>query len=249
MHCASCGSDNPEGTKFCHECGGALKNRCPSCESENPLSAKFCGECGTALKAEGKPPPRRRRSRKGAQTPKRARRSSLPPTAAPSRLTSPEAERRQLTVLFCDLVGSTALSTQLDPEEWQEVVRTYHENCAAVINRYEGHIAQYLGDGLLVYFGYPAAHEDDAQRAVRTGLEIIEALQNLNKQLSHPLQVRIGIHTGPVVVGAIGSGERQEQLALGEVPNIAARIQALAEPDTVLLSTATQAAGDGVVRL
>src|SRR5712692_9956576 len=173
MRCPSCGSENPEGVKFCHECGGALKNRCPSCESENPLPAKFCGACGTALKAEGKPPPGRSRSRKGAQTPKRARRSSLPPTTAPSRPASPEAERRQLTVMFCDLVGSTALSEQLDPEELREVVRAYQQSCTTVIQRYDRHIAQHLGDGLLVYFGYPVAHEDDAQRAVRTGLEIV----------------------------------------------------------------------------
>src|SRR5713101_2983257 len=120
--------------------------------------------------------------------------------------TLPEAERRQLTVMFCDLVGSTALSERLDPEELREVVRAYQETCTGVIRQYDGHIAQHLGDGLLVYFGYPAAHEDDAQRAVRAGLEIIGALREaplLNTQLQHPVQVRIGIHTGLVVVGEI----------------------------------------------
>jgi class 3 adenylate cyclase len=141
--------------------------------------------------------------------------------------------------MFCDLVGSTALSAQLDPEELREVVRAYQQSSAAVIDRYAGHIAQYLGDGLLVYFGYPVAHEDDAQRTVRAGLGIVAALHDLNTQLSHPLQVRIGVHTGPVVVGAIGGGSRQEWLALGEVPNLAARVQALAAPDTVVLSAAT----------
>ncbi len=109
------------------------------------------------------------------------------------------AERRQLTVMFCDLVGSTALSEQLDPEELREVVRLYQETCTTVIRRYDGYIAQHLGDGLLVYFGYPMAHEDDAQRAVHTGIEIITALRTSSlqsKQLPHPLQVRIGIHTG-----------------------------------------------------
>ncbi len=109
-----------------------------------------------------------------------------------------------MTVMFCDLVGSTALSEQLDPEELREVVRAYQQVSAEVIDRYEGHIAQYLGDGLLVYFGYPVAHEDDAVRAVRTGLGILAALQKLNPQLPRPLQVRIGIHTGLVVVGEIG---------------------------------------------
>src|SRR5882672_7203865 len=150
-----------------------------------------------------------------------------------------EAERRQLTVMFCDLVGSTALSEQLDPEELREVVRLYQETCAAVIQRYAGHIAQHLGDGLLVYFGYPVAHEDDAQRAVRAGIEIIDAIREAslqNKQLPNPLQVRIGIHTGLVVIGEIGSSEKREMLALGETPNIAARIQGQADPHTVIIS-------------
>jgi class 3 adenylate cyclase/predicted ATPase len=156
---------------------------------------------------------------------------------------APEAERRQLTVLFCDLVDSTVLASQLDPEEWREVVRAYQETCAKVIARYEGHIAQYLGDGLLVYFGYPRAHEDDAQRAVRTGLGIVEALGQLNRRLTQErgvsLAVRLGIHTGLVVVGDVGGGTRQEQLALGETPNVAARLQAMAAPNTLVLSATT----------
>jgi class 3 adenylate cyclase/predicted ATPase len=159
------------------------------------------------------------------------------PRTSPAALSS--GERRHLTVMFCDLVGSTALSERLDPEELREIVQTYQTACTGVIDRFAGYVAQYLGDGLLVYFGYPVAHEDDAQRAVRAGLEIVQALHELNTQLSHPLQVRIGIHTGPVVIGAIGGGKRQEQLALGEVPNVAARVQALAEPDTVVLSAVT----------
>jgi class 3 adenylate cyclase len=154
-----------------------------------------------------------------------------------------DAERRQLTIMFCDLVDSTALATQLDPEELREVVRAYQEACAKVIARYDGRIAQYLGDGLLVYFGYPFAHEDDAQRAVRTGLGIVEALGQLNIRLEQErgvhLAVRLGIHTGLVVVGDVGGGTRQEQLALGETPNVAARLQGLAAPNTVVISAAT----------
>jgi class 3 adenylate cyclase len=157
---------------------------------------------------------------------------------------APEAERRQLTVLFCDLVDSTALSSQLDPEDLREVVRAYQTTCAEVIQRFDGHIAQYLGDGLLVYFGYPQAHEDDAQRAVRTGLGMVEALDTPNRRLAQRpggrLAVRVGIHTGLVVVGEMGGGGRQEQLALGETPNIAARLQGLAAPDTVVISAVTQ---------
>jgi predicted ATPase/class 3 adenylate cyclase len=146
-------------------------------------------------------------------------------------------------LLFCDLVDSTPLAAHLDPEELREVVRAYHTVCAKVIERFDGHIAQYLGDGLLVYFGYPRAHEDDAQRAVRTGLGIIEALRPLQTRLQREqgvsLAVRIGIHTGLVVVGDIGEGARHERLALGEAPNLAARLQGLAPPDTVLISTTT----------
>ena len=144
--------------------------------------------------------------------------------------------------MFCDLVGSTALSEQLDPEELREVVQTYQETCTTVIRCYEGYIAQHLGDGLLVYFGYPVAHEDDAQRAVRAGIEILDALHESplqNRQLPTPIQVRIGIHTGLVVIGEIGSSEKREILALGETPNIAARVQGVAEPDTVVMSTVT----------
>src|SRR5262244_501463 len=154
-----------------------------------------------------------------------------------------QAERRQLTVMFCDLVDSTKLSSQLDPEEYRDVVRAYQSACTEVIQRYEGYIAQLLGDGLLIYFGYPHAHEDDAQRAVRTGLGILAALGDLNQGLPQAkgiqLGIRIGIHTGLVVVGAMGGQGRQEQLALGETPNIAARIQGLAAPNTVAISEAT----------
>ncbi|MBI3302813.1 MAG: AAA family ATPase, partial [Deltaproteobacteria bacterium] len=154
-----------------------------------------------------------------------------------------EAERRQLTVMFCDVVGSTALSEQLDPEELRIVMQTYQQACVAVITRFDGHVAKYLGDGLLVYFGYPVAHEDDAARAVRVGLGIIEAIEELprtNILLQQPLQVRIGIHTGLVVAGEMGSGEYREQLAIvGETPNIAARLQEKALPNSVVISPAT----------
>ncbi len=166
---------------------------------------------------------------------------SPPQPLAPN--TQSPAERRQLTVMFCDLVGSTALSEQLDPEDLRTVVRLYQETCAAVIQRYAGHIAQHLGDGLLVYFGYPVAHEDDARRAVRAGIEIIDALRAAplqNWQVTNPLQVRIGIHTGVVVIGEVGSSGKHEVLALGETPNIAARVQGIAEPDTVVISAVTR---------
>ncbi len=164
-------------------------------------------------------------------------------TSPPTTPRPPDAERRQLTVLFCDLVDSTALASQLDPEEWREVVRAYQDSCAKVIARFEGHIAQYLGDGLLVYFGYPQAHEDDAQRAVRAGLGMVEAMGTFNARLTHEhgfrLAIRVGIHTGLVVVGEMGGVGRHEQLALGDTPNVAARLQGIAAPNTLVISAAT----------
>jgi class 3 adenylate cyclase len=187
-------------------------------------------------------------------TPQPISQADYPPQDASPRTTSrpPEAERRQLTVLFCDLADSTRLAGQLDPEDLREVVLAYQATCVEVLQRFEGHVAQYLGDGLLVYFGYPQAHEDDAQRAVRAGLGILDAMETLNTRLEQGrgrrLAVRIGIHTGPVVVGTMGSGGRHEQLALGETPNLAARLQSLAAPDTVAISETTHRLVQGYFR-
>ena len=171
----------------------------------------------------------------GAQTPQ-----VKSPTSEP---VTPNAERRQLTVMFCDLVGSTPLSEQLDPEDLREVVRAYQQMCAEMVERFDGYVAQLLGDAVLVYFGWPQAHEDDAQRAVRTGLGMLKAMQTLNNRLEQDkgirLAIRVGIHTGLVVMGQMGGSGRQEQLALGDTPNLASRLQALAEPDTVLISADT----------
>jgi class 3 adenylate cyclase len=187
--------------------------------------------------ARQEPPPRRTPS----APPPRIPAAQRPQRTAEPR--PPEAERRQLTVLFCDLVDSTTLASQLDPEELREVVRAYQHTCAKVIQRFDGHIAQYLGDGLLVYFGYPLAHEDDAQQAVRAGLGMVEAIEQLNKPLQQEravrLAVRVGVHTGLVVVGEMGGGARHELLALGETPNLAARLQGYAAPDTVVISGTT----------
>src|SRR5262245_12473766 len=155
----------------------------------------------------------------------------------------PNAARRQLTVMFCDVVDSTKLSAQLDPEEYRDVLRAYHEACVEVIQRFDGYIAQHLGDGLLVYFGFPSAHEDDAQRAILSGLGMLDTMHTLNTRLEQGhgmrLSIRVGMHTGLTVIGDIGAGQKHELLALGEAPNIAARIQSLAVPDTVAISADT----------
>ena len=148
-----------------------------------------------------------------------------------------EGERRQLTVMFCDLVGSTALSEKLDPEDLHELVSAYQHAIRRVVQRYDGYIAQYLGDGILAYFGYPAAHEDDAVRGVQAGLDILADISALKTRV--PVQVRIGMHTGPVVIGSIGEGMRAEKLALGMTPNVAARVQGVAQPQTLAISGST----------
>jgi class 3 adenylate cyclase len=151
------------------------------------------------------------------------------------------AERRQLTVMFCDLVGSTAMSARLDPEDMREVVGSYHRLCADLIAKAGGFVARYMGDGLLAYFGYPQAHEHDAERAVQAGLALAEAMPKLKTAAGVPLQVRVGIATGLVVVGdLVGSGEAQERGIVGETPNLAARLQALAEPNMVVIAEGTR---------
>ena len=166
-------------------------------------------------------------------------RSDPDTTAEPS--SSPQAERRQLTVMFFDLVGSTALSGQLDPEELRALILVYQNAVAGEISRYEGYVARYMGDGVLVYFGWPRTHEDEVERAVHAGLAVSATVGKLRTPDGQPLATRIGIATGLVVVGGIiGEGASEEQAVVGETPNLAARLQRLAEPGTVLISAATR---------
>ena len=161
-----------------------------------------------------------------------------------------EAERRQLTVLICDLVGSTDLTAKLDPEDMGQVIRAYQECCAQVVRRWDGHIAKYLGDGVLTYFGYPKAHEDDAERAVRAGLELVHAVGELAAPSGGALAARVGVATGPVVVGdLIGEGAAREAAVVGETPNLAARLQVLAEPGTVVIAPGTRRLVAGLFEL
>src|SRR5450432_2935211 len=185
MQCPNCKADIPEGSKFCLECGTALLGCCPSCGNANPASAKFCLECGHKLPATGVD---------AAGRPATDTATLQPAKAAGS------AERRQLTVMFCDLVGSTALSARLDPEDMREIMSAYHHRCAQVIGKSGGFVAKYMGDGVLAYFGYPQAHEDDAERAVRCGLALVDAASRLQTSHGVTLQVRIGIATGVVVM-------------------------------------------------
>jgi class 3 adenylate cyclase len=173
------------------------------------------------------------------------------PTATPASVPAPapapaQAERRQLTVMFCDLVGSTALSTGMDPEDLRDVIASFQSRCSVAIRRYDGFVAKYMGDGILVYFGYPRAHEDEAERSVRAGLDIVDAMAELNAAVPRPpgveLAVRIGIASGPVIVGdQIGEGTASETAVVGETSNLAARLQALAQPNQIVVSAATRA--------
>jgi class 3 adenylate cyclase len=168
------------------------------------------------------------------------------PIAPAAVAAAPDAERRQLTVMFCDLVGSTALSTGMDPEDLRDVIASFQNRCSAAIRHYDGFVAKYMGDGILVYFGYPCAHEDETERSVRAGLDIVDAMAELNAATRRPsgveLAVRIGIATGPVIVGdQIGEGTASETAVVGETPNLAARLQALAQPNQIVVSAATRA--------
>ncbi|MFO1061505.1 MAG: adenylate/guanylate cyclase domain-containing protein [Dongiaceae bacterium] len=209
MECPHCGAALPRRRNFCGACGTALA-ACPACGGLNAAADAFCGDCGQALAGSVR-------------------------AAAPA-----AAERRQLTVMFCDLVGSTALSQRLDPEDLQQVITAYQDCCAGLVARFDGAVAQYLGDGILVYFGYPQAHEDDAERSIRAALAVVEAVARLQPVRDVSLRVRVGIATGLVVTGElVGDPRRREHAVIGETPNLAARLQQIAEPGGVVIADAT----------
>src|SRR5713101_6562822 len=213
MRCSKCGTDNAAGSRFCNQCATPLGKRCPKCAHENISEAKFCAQCAAPLDV-----------------------TELIRVKAEQRDTGLTGERRHLTVLFCDLVNSTSLAAQLDPEEWREIVADYHRAAAQAIERFGGYVAQYLGDGVMAYFGWPEAHDNDAERAARAGLAILDAIAKLSEQSGRQkLSARVGIDSGTVVVGA-GAGKEPD--VFGDAPNIAARVQAAAEPDIVLITDA-----------
>jgi predicted ATPase/class 3 adenylate cyclase len=238
VNCPRCQAENRDGARFCRGCGAPFAAVCSACGAKVEAGSRFCDTCGAPLASTPTPAAEPLRA-----APREARAADDVPTVIRPSTGPADAERRQLTVMFCDLVDSTQLSGRLDPEVLREVVRSYQRVCGDVIARFQGYVAQYLGDGLLVYFGYPAAHEDDAPRAVQAALAILVAIETLNARLQPDngveLAMRVGIHTGLVVVGKVGGGGREEDLALGEAPNVAARLQGLADAGTVLISDAT----------
>jgi class 3 adenylate cyclase/tetratricopeptide (TPR) repeat protein len=222
MHCSKCDAENKPGRKFCGECGAALERVCLKCDFANDPGDRFCGGCGADLDDKSDKPA-----------------TSTSPAPIQSESVSSEAERRQLTIMFCDLVGSTALSEAMDPEDLAQLISDFQDACTKAVKKYDGYVARLMGDGLLVYFGYPLAHEDDPERAVRAGLDIVEAVPKI--QSAQKLSVRVGIATGLVVVGdLVGEASSAERAVVGETPNLAARLQSLAEPDTVVVAPSTR---------
>jgi class 3 adenylate cyclase/tetratricopeptide (TPR) repeat protein len=238
MRCKKCGSENPTGKRFCGDCGEPLGYTCSQCGSENPPAKKFCGDCGAALSVDSAAlasPSTTTIAEPQATT-------ETQPAAAPTQSsTTIGGERRHLTVLVGELVNSAEISVRLDPEEWHEIAAEYQRVAASTVTRFGGEGARSLGDSLIVYFGYPEAHEDDAERAVRAGVALIEAVAALNDHLvaNHgaKLSVRIGIHSGSVVVGHAGT---RETGVFGDTPNIASRIVSVAALDSVVITDAVE---------
>ena len=229
VNCPSCAFENPSANRFCGGCGTRLPDACPSCGNEIVGGNNFCGNCGfdirTSATSEASAPPPV---------------VSRPQVKESPALSDSAAERRHLTVMFCDLADSTELSGQLDPEDLRDVIAAYQSAAASVIEKWNGYIARYMGDGILVYFGYPRAHEDDPERAVHAGLDIVARIKALKVRPGLDLHVRIGVATGLVVAGdLIGSGASEERVVLGVTPNLAARLQGLAEYDSVVISDGT----------
>src|SRR3954453_23588135 len=235
MLCSQCQAENPAGMKFCGQCGSKLAAVCPQCATENPPGFKFCGECGAALggaRAKGPIPPA---PAPEASRPTPPSQSYTPPHLATQVLQSKsalEGERKQVTVVFCDLVGSTALAERLGPETMHLLLNRFFELALSEVHRYEGTINQFLGDGFMALFGAPIAHEDHARRAALAALGLQRLLGEHQDELGEglDLKVRMGINTGGVVVGGIGDQLRRDYTAIGDTTNLAARLQQHAEP-------------------
>ncbi len=246
MKCNHCQFDNEPDAHFCENCGEPLELTCPNCGQAVKPGAKFCRHCGFKLVSVSAAP---------SSTPEALTQNRLAALqrAAPHKVAEKiraqrgrsEGERKMVTALFTDIVGSTALAEQMDPEDWRDIVTGAHQRVSEVVYHYEGTIAQLLGDGVLAFFGAPIAHEDDPERAIRAALDILASIEAYERELCaanklNAFQMRIGLNTGLVVAGNIGSDLHMEYLAVGDTINLAARLQGAADPDTAFVSQATQ---------
>ena len=221
MTCAVCGGENPAEKRFCGDCGAPLGAACPSCGAENPPDKRFCGDCGTALGAGASPA--------APQAPREA----------------PVSERRLVTVLFADLVGFTPLSESRDPEEVRELLSRYFDTTRRLIELYGGTVEKFIGDAVMAVWGTPVATEDDAERAVRAGLDLLAAVSGLGDEVGAPeLRARAGVLTGEA---AVTLGATNESMVAGDLVNTAARIQAAAEPGTLLVGESTRRASEATI--
>lgn len=243
MNCPSCDLENPRDAKFCNHCGASLTVACPDCGNQNPPGSRFCNNCGNQLGNAA-------HSRATTETPgARPGYQSLISKEFAAKLQSARdsqamvGERRVVTMLFCDLTGSTAAAEKLDPEEWAEIVNQVFELMIVPVYEYEGTVGRLMGDAILAFFGAPIAHEDDPQRAVLAGLDIIAAVKPFRERAAREwgldINVRVGINTGLVMVGQVGSDLRMEYTAMGDAINVASRMEQTAEPGTVQISQET----------
>ena len=251
MKCPRCQSESPPGSKFCGQCGAKLIALCPQCGTENPPGFKFCGECGSPLGA-----PKSDSPSSSAEPHSPPAQTYTPPHLATQVLHSRsalEGERKQVTVLFCDLVGSTSLAERLGPETMHLLLNRFFELALSEVHRYEGTVNQFLGDGFMALFGAPIAHEDHARRAALAALGLQKLLEEHRAELGEreglELEVRMGINTGWVVVGGIGDQLRRDYTAVGDTTNLAARLQQLAEPGAILVSEDSSRSLQGAARL
>jgi class 3 adenylate cyclase/tetratricopeptide (TPR) repeat protein len=235
MRCDACQTDNPPGARFCNGCGAALSRECPGCGFSNPAPGRFCSDCGSPLAGAPLPAPRFETPR--SYTPRELQEKILANRAAI------EGQRKQVTIFSADIVGFTPLAERLDPEQTHEIATRCFDILLEHVHRYEGHVAQFTGDGMLALFGAPIAHEDHAQRAVRAALDARRALDAYGGQLRArdvDLRVRLGLNSGRVVVGTVGTDLNITYTASGDSVNLAARVQSLAEPGTVTISHQTE---------
>src|SRR5215470_6889355 len=234
--CSQCGFESPSDMRFCGRCGAALAARCPHCGAEAPPDFRFCGHCGKSLQDAPAPAPTPASDRP-VYTPKHLADKILKLRSAL------QGERRQVTVLFADLAGFTTLAEKRDPEDVHRIINGCFERITVEVHRFEGTINQYTGDGVMALFGAPIAHEDSARRAVHAALGIQRALREAAKEFDADqrlmLRMRIGLNAGPVVVGRIGDDLRMDYTAVGDTTNLAARMQQMARPGSVLVSEAT----------